>query len=209
MRERLRVLLLRERIHRPQLLAPARQALHPGLERLRVLRRERSGLRFPARLRLAAVTALLALAADPVQVLLDRARDVPRLALRLARQRRKRRQRTLQALGDGAQLLGGLAGLVAQPLGGHLNAGHLLAGGSQACLDPGLLVRALAQLRGDLLAGRAVARQLLLQLHQQGAGPLADGGERRGETLRAGRQRHIRRTAGAQARDSLLARGTF
>ena len=114
--ERLRVLLLRERVHGTELLAPARQPLHAVLESPRVLLGQR-------------LHTLLAVL----------------------------RHRQIQPLGDPAQLLGGLARLVAQALGGDLRAGHLLAQGAQARLDLGLLLRARAQLAGYLLAGRTIA----------------------------------------------------
>jgi hypothetical protein len=44
-RDRLRVLLLRQRVDRPELLAPAAQPLHAGGERLGLLLIERRGLR--------------------------------------------------------------------------------------------------------------------------------------------------------------------
>ena len=68
-----------------------------------------------------------------------------------------------EPLGERAQLLVGLGGLVARLLGADLGLRDRLVARAQAALDLGLLLRAGAQLGGDALALGAVGGELGLE----------------------------------------------
>ena len=99
--------------------------------------------------------------------------------------------RQLQQIRHRLGLLRRLLRLVAQPLGGHLGAGHGLARAAQRRLDLRLLPGALAQLARHRLARLAVARELRLELFHPLLDRLAGAAQRLRQALRQRRQRHV------------------